>query len=139
MLAGGLLFLIGSILYLPQYASSGCSSFTTSYLTCSTLGTWVFRFGTLCYLSGSFISLGEQYSTGLMNSMGAGIIAYILGAVLYLAGGVLSQLSLPYFAMAWFAGSCLFFAGSLLFHPSLLPPTSSPLSSPYSSFSAVTC
>lgn len=50
MLIGGILFLIGAVLYLPSLE-------TVFGLSPSNVGTWVFRTGSCFYLGGSFTSL----------------------------------------------------------------------------------
>lgn len=64
MLVGGILFLTASVLYLPSLER-------VFGLSCTTLGTWVFRVGSCCYLGGSFISLYllEQQSESESENM----------------------------------------------------------------------
>ena len=106
MLQGGILFLAGSILYLPSVARN-------------VLGTWVFRTGTCSYLAGSFFSWRALAKSpgGVFSNCRVffGILAFIAGALLYLAGGILSEMHLPGFAETWVAGSIFFVAGALAF------------------------
>ena len=107
MLQGGVCFIAGSVLYLP-----GATSFPAA-------GTWVFRTGTCSYLLGSSTSwLALVRSPGGLAGNGkaaVGVGCFIVGALLYFVGGVLSEVSLPGFAETWVAGSVFFAAGALAF------------------------
>ena len=111
MLQGGILFLAGSILYLPSVARN-------------VLGTWVFRTGTCTYLAGSFFSWRALAKSpgGVFSNCRVffGILAFIAGALLYLAGGILSEMHLPGFAETWVAGS-IFFVAPFIPMLSILP------------------
>jgi hypothetical protein len=113
MLLGGAMFLSGSIAYLPNFSSNPVPLFHHV----STLGTWLFRFGSMCYLTCSFVLIGDMWESGFYNRVGVGVISYVAGALLYLVGGVLSQLGLGGFAETWILGSVLFFLGSVMFVP----------------------
>ena len=132
MLQGGVLFLIGecafglcgtrlsfwfaaSCMYLPAVANKALL-----HTTVANLGTWVFRVGTLSYLCGSFGTLRDIHRTsaglyGASRSVLAGVACFIVGALLYLCGGILSQLNLAGFAETWVAGSVFFSVGAMAF------------------------
>lgn len=132
MLQGGLFFIGGTVCYLPQI-----STVPLHYLdSVANMGTWVFRIGTCSYLAGSFAGLWTiaaatpppsqtsatvwkraVYNLNSSRRVVAGIVAFIVGALLYFAGGILSQLKLPGFAETWVAGSVFFFLGAALFMP----------------------
>merc|ERR1712166_71506 len=115
MLQGGVLFLIASCMYLPAVAKKALL-----HTTVANMGTWVFRVGTLSYLCGSFGTLRDIHRTpaglyGASRSLLAGVGCFIVGALLYLCGGILSQLSLAGFAETWVAGSVCFSVGAMAF------------------------
>ena len=131
MFQGGVLFLIASFLYL----------FPEMVLT----GTWVFRFGSFSYVIGTSISLrgvlksakekgGMDSSSWLWASC---CVQYLLGAMMYIIGGIISEVIFLIFsflffffffffsgsnslhqvggsgsAVAWLIGAILFFTGS---------------------------
>lgn len=149
MLVGGILFLTASVLYYPQGDVDG--------IDCVILGTWVFRIGSVCYLSGSVTSLLElyhgtskantldvngnagdynynpiDYERGMIHSLDSGpspsqrasvrarwlavVYNYIIGALLYILGGIFSQylsMSLPG-VITWIAGSLFFVCGAFV-------------------------
>jgi YrhK-like protein len=100
MVNGGLLFLAGSILFWPSLGTAAP-------------GVWVFRVGSLSYLAGSLTIL---QGGGLSGPVLVAVIAYVLGALLYLLGGLLSEMHLGTvaFSSAWLAGSVLFATGGLI-------------------------
>ena len=108
------LFTVASCLYLPYISGKRLLGTTVA-----NLGTWVFRVGTCSYLTGSGISLVSIARTpgglGSDKRVTIGVLSYIVGAVLYFIGGLLSQLGLPGFAATWVAGSCFFVLGAALF------------------------
>ncbi|KAL6076389.1 hypothetical protein QOT17_002932 [Balamuthia mandrillaris] len=118
LLLGGLFFEVASILYWPSFT-------TPDGIPVARIGTWVFRTGSCCYLMGSFATLHdlrhfaprgttlERWNFGL--ALGA-TWSYIVGALLYISGGVLSEAKAPplYFASLWMCGSVLFFLGTCL-------------------------
>jgi hypothetical protein len=137
MLIGGVCFLIGSALYWPTWASDVASPLTC---TVATVGTWVFRTGTTSYLCGSFDALpsalpaarlgqwrpfgcgGAEAGSGeelaqlwISRVVLGGIMNFVVGAVLYFTGGVLSQAGLDGFALTWVLGSVFFVVGAALF------------------------
>jgi hypothetical protein len=134
MLLGGLLFLAGALLYWPAWAADPLPG-GAAMGTVANLGTWVFRCGTLSYMTGSSASLRAALPS-LLSARGgggeapgvprahwaqlpavavSGIVCFLLGASLYLAGGALSQAALGGFAKTWLAGSFFFVAGAVLF------------------------
>jgi len=150
MLLGGLLFLAGALLYWPAWAADPLPSAGAAAMgTVANLGTWVFRCGTLSYMTGSGVSLRAALPGLLLSARGgggggeapgaprahwarlpavavSGIVCFLLGAALYLVGGALSQAALGGFAQTWLAGSFFFVAGAVLFliphYCHLLPP-----------------
>lgn len=116
MLGGGVFFLIASVLYLPQL---GYRSFADT--TLANLGTWIFRIGSIFYLGGSVRGLysvsqavkdnGSSLSTVVTVT---GIMAYVVGAIMYITGGILSQKHSKGFAETWVVGSAFFVFGAVL-------------------------
>jgi len=107
---GGILFLLGSILYWPDFSSETNNA-----------GTWVFRFGSINYLCGSFLGLYNNCrrtntSTTFVNitcMWNSVIIQYIFGALCFILGGILSQTGNKFSSETWLVGSVLFFGGAL--------------------------
>mmetsp|Transcript_29046 Transcript_29046/g.81261 ORF Transcript_29046/g.81261 Transcript_29046/m.81261 type:complete len:230 (+) Transcript_29046:111-800(+) len=105
MFIGGVLFLTASVLYL--WAST------------ANTGTWVFRVGSCSYLCGSAISLHTMHWSSEPGPVSLAtkvwtfaVLQYVVGAILYIIGGVISQVEVPGFAVSWLMGSILFFSGS---------------------------
>lgn len=132
MLIGGVLFLTASILYWPSFG-------TVLSMSAANLGTWVFRIGSISYMCGSFTSLYlllqsedsdasepliplKQASTPELSYLLSSrsmwltvIFCFIIGAILYIAGGVLTQMDKPIVsAITWIIGSFLFFTGAFV-------------------------
>mmetsp|Transcript_32356 Transcript_32356/g.44450 ORF Transcript_32356/g.44450 Transcript_32356/m.44450 type:complete len:218 (+) Transcript_32356:84-737(+) len=107
MFQGGVLFLTASCFYL--------------FPNLVTAGTWVFRFGSFSYMTGTSISLrgvikgaNEKGGMNLDSWFWVAVcLQYLLGAVMYVLGGVLSQVGDPGSAVSWLIGSILFFTGSV--------------------------
>jgi hypothetical protein len=124
MLAGGVLFLGGAVLYLPAWASHE-AKLGAWVGTVGTVGTWVFRIGTICYLCGSFGTLWSSLPAALAQTNPdrassrntvIGTFAYIIGALFYFAGGVLTQAGRSGLsADTWVIGSFFFVGGSVIF------------------------
>eukprot|EP01126_Amoeba_proteus_P037611 TRINITY_DN388_c0_g2_i2.p1 TRINITY_DN388_c0_g2~~TRINITY_DN388_c0_g2_i2.p1 ORF type:complete len:233 (-),score=15.91 TRINITY_DN388_c0_g2_i2:170-868(-) len=108
MVTGGVMFWIASVFYLyPNLTNSG---------------TWVFRFGSFSYTLGTSLSLydlivaarTETPSVSLSTKVWISVcIQFILGSLLFVIGGVLSQIGHSGFAVCWLLGSVLFFTGSV--------------------------
>lgn len=106
---GGIFFFIGSLFYWPT-------------ISLFTPGTWIFRFGSISYITGSLLSLFVIYKKSkanfnekksiYMNSLM--FLIYIFGAICFISGGILSQLHKPVtsYMGAWLAGSILFTIGA---------------------------
>lgn len=140
MLLGGILFLTASILYWPSFD-------TLCGTTAANFGTWVFRIGSLSYLSGSCTSCHSlwyvpdkrgspsQFEEKLLDPtrqsdsfesvLSKGtlfsakfmwltvIINYVVGALLFIAGGIVFQVSVPLpGTITWIIGSIFFFTGA---------------------------
>ena len=113
MVLGGTFFLVASLLYMPgvdtQYFIDGDAAAD---------GTWVFRIGSIWYLCGSACSLiGIRHQGGVIVNQRAtfGSLCYVVGAILYIAGGVLSELKKNGFALTWIVGSVFFVMGAVAF------------------------
>ena len=85
---GGLFFLLGSILYFPGLGSNA-----------GTIGTWIFRTGSINYICGSVLSLSDvlkmevKAQNKYINSKNIWILVlvlYIIGAAFFITGGILS-------------------------------------------------
>jgi hypothetical protein len=107
-LFGGLLFLTGSILYLPQIAAE------TSFY-----GTWLFRIGSCTYTTSSVILIYNLLSVPSDKSCCSltmlyllAIIQYILGSICFFIGGIFSELKMSYVVEMWLMGSFLFTGGA---------------------------
>jgi hypothetical protein len=107
-LLGGLLFLLGSILYWPDFSSS-----------LNNYGTSVFRAGSCCYLSGSLMSMINLLRAPSKKSCCSTtmlwlyvLIQYMIGAICYILGGIFSQLNVGYVVEMWLVGSFLFTGGA---------------------------
>ena len=113
MLLGGTFFLTASVLYLPNFSSS--AFFLGKDL--GNLGTWVFRVGSCFYLSGSLLSFRNLLCSGssVDSAILFGIVMYIVGALLFIAGGVLSQTGHQGSSETWMVGSACFVLGAWTF------------------------
>lgn len=132
MVLGGVFFLAGAVLYWPAWAGG---SLAGSSWTVARFGTWVFRTGTCAYLVGSFACVPalvagttQPKPTNARESARyglGGIASYIVGAMLYFAGGVLSECGMgPTGAWLWVIGSGWFVLGAFLLLLSAgVPPT----------------
>eukprot|EP00656_Telonema_subtile_P019370 TRINITY_DN20629_c0_g1_i1.p1 TRINITY_DN20629_c0_g1~~TRINITY_DN20629_c0_g1_i1.p1 ORF type:complete len:214 (+),score=42.53 TRINITY_DN20629_c0_g1_i1:1-642(+) len=114
MLQGGVLFLVASCMYLKAVASKPLLGTSVS-----NMGTWVFRVGTCSYLCGSFATfrgiVRSEKGVGGQAVLSFGVFCFIVGALLYLTGGILTQTHLKGFAETWIAGSVFFAAGAIAF------------------------
>ncbi|MDF1655475.1 MAG: YrhK family protein [Coxiellaceae bacterium] len=121
MLAGGILFLLASIAYLPLW-----SAWPLFHTTLSNVGTWVFRFGSLAYLVGNFRLISrwlhdvKRAGTCELKDLGMlmGVGVFILGSLLYIAGGIVAQVEISQAmltAVFWLLGSCSFAVGATIF------------------------
>lgn len=123
MLLGGVFFLGGSLLYLPEWTSKEVLGHKN--VNVGRVGTWVFRCGTTFYMCGSVTSIIRALSSSKMplasnfllslHNPVMGILAYIVGSVLYFIGGVLSEAKLQGFAHTWLVGSFFFVLGATIF------------------------
>jgi hypothetical protein len=115
MLQGGALFLLASCMYLEAVANKRVLGTTVA-----NAGTWVFRIGTCSYLCGSFATLRGilRSERGMKGQavLSTGVVCFIVGALLYLTGGILTQTHLKGFAETWVAGSVFFVMGALAFY-----------------------
>lgn len=109
---GGLFFELASILYWPTFDPEVAN-----------LGTWIFRIGSFCYMAGSFTSLKQIFAAYEVEENKPAkdlgyymwiccILFYILGSVLFLIGGMLSQVGYQLAAHVWNGGSASFALGS---------------------------
>lgn len=116
-LLGGIFFEAGSILYWPTW-------------TTGRLGTWIFRLGSICYLTGT-ISLCvvvlkpfDKNSHYLENqktikngsfyiTMGC-LTFYAYGAIFFIIGGIMSEMHYSLSGQIWLVGSIWFAIGSTL-------------------------
>ena len=106
---GGIFFFLGSLFYWPTIALF-------------TKGTWIFRFGSISYITGSLLSLFAIYKKSKNNtipkiSMIMNVlmfVIYIMGAICFISGGILSQMHRPVkeYMGAWLGGSILFTMGA---------------------------
>ena len=113
MLLGGVFFMVASLLAMPGVDTQGFIAGSAAADS-----TWVFRFGSCFYLCGSLCSIiGVRQAGGVINNQRAtfGILCYSIGAVLYLTGGVLSELKEKGFALTWIVGSVFFVMGAVAF------------------------
>lgn len=121
MFFGAAFFLIGSVMYLPQWGSTHILG-----TTAADLGTWVFRFGSFAYLGGNYRSACALVNNTQQNGfwrkedmmVAVGVAAFMLGSLLYIAGGIFGQIKIGdplLMADLWFLGSCCFAGGSLVF------------------------
>jgi hypothetical protein len=108
---GGILFLTGSVLYWPDFENGDLPN----------IGTWVFRFGSCCYLVGSFMSIYSIFRKPFektfchVNMLWLYVLLqYIVGALLFIVGGILSQLKMDFSVETWIIGSILFTGGATL-------------------------
>jgi len=117
ILFGAALFLIGSVMYLSHWAA-----YHVLGTTLPSLGTWVFRFGSIAYLGGNYRSVCDLVKSTKQNGfwrredmiVAAAIATFMLGALLYIAGGVVGQMKIGdplLMGGLWFVGSCCFAAG----------------------------
>ena len=104
---GGIFFEAGSILYWPTF-------------TTGTLGTWIFRFGSIFYLIGTFNLLNmtlKQYEEKKKDRpffmFMSSLIFYALGSLTYILGGVLSEMHYKLSGEVWLVGSVFFSLGAL--------------------------
>jgi hypothetical protein len=110
-LLGGILFLLGSCMYLPAIVQD-----------LGRLGTWIFRLGSFAYLTGSFTSLYRIYKShkkeekiSLSTAMWiAVLLVYIMGSFTYLTGGILNEAHLPFGNEMWVIGGVCFATGGIL-------------------------
>lgn len=118
---GAGLFFTASVMYLPFLVSKFLLG-----MTVADLGTWVFRLGSFAYLISSY-----RNACDLINSVQArgawfkqdviifiAIIAFMLGALFYIAGGVVKQVNIgdpSLMSELWVIGSTAFAVGSFIF------------------------
>ena len=114
-LAGGLLFLAGSVLFWPALGA----------VSKSQAGTFVFRAGSCCYITGSLCGLVRLLSPARVGDTLSGaplpralwvatLIQFLCGSSLFITGGVvLNQGLTAAGAKSWLAGSVAFLGGSL--------------------------
>jgi len=120
LLCGASLFLLGSVIFLPLV-----SSIIIFNTTLSDLGTWIFRFGSISYLISSYRSLydliqntkkiGRWSKQDLLDLIT--ICAFMLGALLYILGGIIGQLKVGQMSLMfefWVMGSFCFSLGGFL-------------------------
>jgi hypothetical protein len=100
-LGGGFLFSLGSFLFLSYDAMI--------LLT----GIWVFRFGSIHYITGSGLLIYFLPSPRAKCKVIA-TLSYMIGSTLFIAGGIVSQFGGPAvtFATIWTIGSVAFTAGA---------------------------
>ncbi len=121
MLFGALLFLSASLLYLPYWSNTLIFNSTLS-----NIGTWLFRFGSLAYLAGNYRLIQHWLLTlkrdGFCKTedvtVAVGILVFMLGSLLYIAGGVVTQITISkamLTAFLWLLGSCSFAVGGTIF------------------------
>lgn len=79
-------------------------------------GIYVFRFGSVFYLCASLSGVNQFTQRGGTRQTVAILSLFIVGALLYITGGALSELnqSTEAFASAWLAGSVCFAAGGTI-------------------------
>jgi hypothetical protein len=116
-LLGGLFFELGSILYWPTFSTGR-------------LGTWVFRFGSLCYLTGTITFINVilnpyNNSTSIKENkkprknpsfyivIGC-LTFYAFGAICFIIGGIMSETHYLLSGEVWLVGSIWFAIGSTL-------------------------
>lgn len=104
-LCGGTFFTIGSFLFLSSI---------TEYI-----GLWIFRCGSLCYISGSIIVIYKIHNAQIVNLKSQKICASLLyanGSCLFLLGGVLNELkfSREVFATIWIIASISFTTAGII-------------------------
>lgn len=108
MVIGGVLFLIASVFYL--------------YSKLTTTGTWVFRFGSISYMLGTSLSLSDLIKASHTEKPSVSVstivwiavcVLFLLGSLLFITGGVLSQLGHTGAAVCWLLGSISFFLGAV--------------------------
>lgn len=75
-LVGGTAFTLGSILYWPTFGLARA-------------GVWVFRVGSLCYISGSMILVLRSHPKRTWRV--AGLVSYTFGSSLFVVGGIISE------------------------------------------------
>jgi hypothetical protein len=102
---GGFLFLLGSILFWPDFPNHFGS-----------IGVWVFRFGSITYILGTFLVFYsiENVSWKLSFKL-LSLFFYFCGSLIYILGGILSQMNFGVvsFSTAWLIGSISFFLGAV--------------------------
>ena len=122
MLLGGTCFFVAACLYLPSAARLELAG-----LELPLLAKWIFRCGSVAYFTGSAVSLkqlilevrqgpesrGSCGARAFFSAVGLGL--YMIGSVLYVSGGILSQVNEDGFAETWIAGSVCFTVGALIF------------------------
>lgn len=100
-LVGGLLFTIGSFLFL---------SYDDVVLR---VGVWIFRFGSLHYIIGSSLLVRVHLLQNTSHKVAA-TLQYMCGSTLFIIGGILSETrqSVVAFATVWTIGSVAFTGGA---------------------------
>lgn len=114
---GGLLFTLGSIAFWPSFGEN-----------VGLAGNWLYRFGSCSYLLGSFTSIHKMGRPEAANDTWSirrvplqwliPLTMYIVGAILYLAGGCLFLHAFgprpEAAAYCWIVGSVFFFAAAFI-------------------------